>query len=68
MNGTTSTVFIVDDAREVRMGLSRLLAAADRDWPAVLSADRAWNTRVPTAALNRFLSDALARHPPPANR
>jgi FixJ family two-component response regulator len=28
MNGTTSTVFIVDDAREVRMGLSRLLAAA----------------------------------------
>ncbi|MGO9934391.1 MAG: response regulator transcription factor [Steroidobacteraceae bacterium] len=28
MNGTTSTVFIVDDAREVRMGLSRLLGAA----------------------------------------
>src|SRR5271156_5112874 len=28
MNGTTSTVFIVDDAREVRVGLSRLLAAA----------------------------------------
>jgi FixJ family two-component response regulator len=28
MNGTTSTVFIVDDAREVRTGLSRLLAAA----------------------------------------
>jgi FixJ family two-component response regulator len=28
MNGITSTVFIVDDAREVRMGLSRLLAAA----------------------------------------
>ena len=28
MNGTTSTVFIVDDAREVRLGLSRLLAAA----------------------------------------
>jgi FixJ family two-component response regulator len=28
MNGITSTVFIVDDAREVRMGLSRLLAGA----------------------------------------
>src|SRR5271168_3494947 len=28
MNGITSTVFIVDDAREVRTGLSRLLAAA----------------------------------------
>jgi FixJ family two-component response regulator len=28
MNGTTNTVFIVDDAREVRTGLSRLLAAA----------------------------------------
>jgi GTPase len=40
-------------------GLDRLL-------PAVLEADRAWNTRVPTAQLNRFLSDALARHPPPA--
>jgi FixJ family two-component response regulator len=28
MNGITNTVFIVDDAREVRTGLSRLLAAA----------------------------------------
>jgi FixJ family two-component response regulator len=28
MNGITNTVFIVDDAREVRMGLSRLLSAA----------------------------------------
>jgi FixJ family two-component response regulator len=27
MNGITNTVFIVDDAREVRMGLSRLLSA-----------------------------------------
>jgi GTPase len=40
-------------------GLDRLL-------PAVLAADKAWNTRVPTAQLNRFLADALARHPPPA--
>jgi GTPase len=34
--------------------------------PAVLAADKAWNTRVPTAQLNRFLADALERHPPPA--
>jgi len=40
-------------------GLARLL-------PAVLAADRAWNSRVPTATLNRFLEDALARHAPPA--
>jgi GTPase len=32
----------------------------------VLAADRAWNTRVPTATLNRFLEEALARHAPPA--
>lgn len=40
-------------------GLDRLL-------PAVLAADRAWNTRVPTATLNRFLEDAMERHNPPA--
>jgi len=38
----------------------------DRMMNAVLEADRIWNTRVSTAALNRFLEDALARHPPPA--
>ena len=32
----------------------------------MLAADRAWNTRVPTAQLNRFLAEALERHPPPA--
>jgi GTPase len=42
-------------------GLSRLL-------PAVLKADRAWNSRVPTAALNRFLAHAVERHPPPSIR
>jgi GTP-binding protein len=38
------------------------------DWlvPAILEADKAWNTRVPTAALNRFLDEALQRHAPPA--
>ena len=40
-------------------GLDRLL-------PAVLAADRAWNTRIPTATLNRFLQQALSRHAPPA--
>jgi GTPase len=38
----------------------------DRLLPAVLAADKAWNTRVPTATLNRFLEEALARHPTPA--
>src|SRR4051812_29338008 len=40
-------------------GVERLL-------PAILAADKAWNTRGPTAALNRFLEGALARHAPPA--
>ncbi len=38
----------------------------DRLLPSVLAADRAWNTRVPTATLNRFLEEALTRHAPPA--
>ncbi len=41
-------------------GIERLL-------PAVLAADEAWNKRVPTSQINRFLSEALARHPPPAS-
>jgi GTP-binding protein len=40
-------------------GLERLL-------PAVLAADKAWNTRASTSELNRFLESALSRHPPPA--
>ena len=40
-------------------GLERLL-------PAVLAADKAWNTRIPTATLNRYLEEALSRHNPPA--
>lgn len=40
-------------------GLERLPSA-------ILVADRAWNTRVSTAALNRFLEMALGRHAPPA--
>ena len=38
----------------------------DRLLPAVLHADRAWNTHVATSALNRFLEEALNRHAPPA--
>jgi GTPase len=34
--------------------------------PAILAADAAWNKRIGTAALNRFLEEALARHAPPA--
>src|SRR3954464_14749332 len=40
-------------------GLERLEAA-------VAEADKAWNTRVPTAVLNRFLEQALQRHDTPA--
>jgi GTP-binding protein len=40
-------------------GLPRLLAAA-------VAADAAWNRRISTAALNRLLSVAFERHPPPA--
>jgi GTP-binding protein len=38
----------------------------DRLPEAILAADQAWNKRVPTAALNRFLETALTRHAPPA--
>jgi GTPase len=38
----------------------------DRLIPAVVAADKAWNSRAPTAALNRFLEGALMRHAPPA--
>lgn len=40
-------------------GLERLEAA-------VAEADKAWNTRIPTAVLNRFLEQALQRHATPA--
>jgi GTP-binding protein len=38
----------------------------DRLVPAIIAADTAWNSRVPTAALNRFLESALMRHATPA--
>lgn len=40
-------------------GIERLEAA-------VTQADRAWNTRIPTSPLNRFLAEALQRHATPA--
>jgi GTP-binding protein len=40
-------------------GIERLIAAIEE-------ADIAWNTHIPTAALNRFLEEALQRHAPPA--
>ena len=40
-------------------GIARLEAA-------VTEADRAWNTRIPTSPLNRFLEQALQRHATPA--
>ncbi len=49
------------------VGLSALTGEGlDRIVPAVLSADAAWNKRVGTSALNRFLEKALERHAPPA--
>jgi len=38
----------------------------DRLMTAVQQAYAVWNKRVPTAALNRFLAQAVAAHPPPA--
>jgi GTPase len=40
-------------------GLDRLMAA-------VMESHAVWNRRVPTAALNRFLTRAVDAHPPPA--
>jgi GTP-binding protein len=40
-------------------------AGADKLMPAVRRAYAAWNTRVPTAALNRWFEQALSRHQPP---
>ena len=42
-------------------GVQRLL-------PKVMEIYRFWNTRIPTAKLNRWLEDAAADHPPPAPR
>jgi GTPase len=43
-------------------------AGLDRLLPAVRRAQAVWDTRLPTAALNRWFEQALARHPPPLLR
>ena len=49
------------------VGLSALTGEGlDRLMEAVFEADRIWNMRVSTHGVNRFLEDALERHPPPA--
>jgi len=40
-------------------------AGVERLLPAVRRAHAVWNTRLPTAALNRWFEQALTRHPPP---
>ena len=45
---------------------ARTGAGLDRLMAAVLQSHAVWNRRVPTAALNRFLAQAVAEHPPPA--
>jgi GTP-binding protein len=40
-------------------------AGAEKLMPAVWKAYAAWNTRVPTGALNRWFEAAIERHPPP---
>jgi GTP-binding protein len=51
------------------IGVSALTGEGmERLMPAVADAERVWNTRVSTPELNRFLHEALERHPPPAIR
>ena len=51
------------------VGVSALTGeGVDRLPGIVMEADRAWNSRQPTAALNRFLEVALARHAPPTSK
>jgi GTP-binding protein len=50
---------LVQISTETGEGLERLV-------PAIAAAMAAWNKRVGTAALNRFLEKALERHAPPA--
>jgi len=51
------------------IGVSALTGEGVDRLPAiVMEADRAWNSRQPTAALNRFLEQALNRHAPPTSK
>ena len=57
-------------ARGVRVvTLSALTGeGVDALMPAVVAAHEAWNRRLPTAALNRFLERLVERHPPPTSK
>ncbi|HEY4265065.1 MAG TPA: ribosome biogenesis GTPase Der [Micropepsaceae bacterium] len=49
------------------VGVSALTGEGmERLMPTVFEAERIWNLRVSTHAVNRFLEEALSRHPPPA--
>ena len=51
------------------VGVSALTGeGVEKIMPAIIEADRVWNLRVATGELNRFVEDALERHPPPAVR
>jgi GTP-binding protein len=68
--------------RELKLELERLLPqvrglpivtlsaltgrGTDKLMPAIDRVHRLWNSRVSTAKLNRWLEDAISRHPPPA--
>ncbi len=66
-----------DLAEQLEMGLPQLSgikavtlsaktgASIDKLMPAVFSAYEAWNRRIPTPQLNRWLAEAQARNPPP---
>ena len=49
---------VVTLSAQTGAGMERLL-------PAVRRAHELWNRRIPTAGLNRWFEEALARHPPP---
>ncbi|HET9148497.1 MAG TPA: GTP-binding protein, partial [Acetobacteraceae bacterium] len=51
-------IVVVPLSAETSEGLGRLL-------PAVRAADKVWNHRIGTAALNRWFEEALERFPPP---
>ena len=52
-------VGIIPVSAQSGQGLDKLLAGAFEVY-------EAWNRRLPTASLNRWLAEALQRHPPPA--
>ena len=51
--------------RALRPALGLTGRNVDKLLPAVVAAHARWDRRVPTAALNRWLAEALERHPPP---